>query len=161
MMIGDRCITMRSAPSLDQRWRETWDERLSFFDGTHRRSSFYFRGTSGLFAWWIGRYIQRNRGLREAVDELLVAPDVETQREIYRRRDIDRLLWSRPLVWTLRRETTMAMLGVPRSQRLQLEEGYPGGLGQFIQDRIAMVFQNLPLADNYFWRVYLTGAYSP
>jgi S-adenosylmethionine-diacylglycerol 3-amino-3-carboxypropyl transferase len=53
------------------------------------------------------------------------------------------------------------MLGVPRSQRLQIDHGYPGGIVQFVKDRVETVFGKLPLQDNYFWRVYLTGEYAP
>ncbi|MBB3210563.1 S-adenosylmethionine-diacylglycerol 3-amino-3-carboxypropyl transferase [Rhodopirellula rubra] len=140
--------------------KQVWDLRSNFFDGSHRRRSFYFRGTSGLFAWLINSYVKRSPDLRAAIDELLDASSVEHQREIYARRNVDRLLWTRPLRWALRRDTTMAMLGVPRSQRNQIDRGYPGGIAGFIQDRIASVFQNTPLKHNYFWRVYLTGEYT-
>lgn len=141
--------------------RAIWDRRLDFFDGTSRRKSFYFRGTSGLFAWLVNGYLKRPAGLKEAIAELLQAESVDQQREIYQERDINRLLWSKPLRWALRRDTTLAMLGVPRSQRNQLDQCYPGGIGGFIQDRIEAVFKTLPLRDNYFWRVYLTGSYTP
>ncbi len=141
--------------------RQVWDNRINFFDGTHRRRSFYFRGTSGLFAWFINGYLDRRADLRAAVDELLEADSIDRQREIYSRHQVDQLLWTRPLRWMLRRDTTMAMLGVPRSQRNQIDRGYPGGLAKFIQDRISHVFQQTPLRHNYFWRVYLTGQYTP
>lgn len=141
--------------------REVWDKRINFFDGTARRKSFYFRGTSGLFAWMINGYLRRPAGLKEGIEEILEADSVQQQQEIYDRRRINDLLWSKPLRWALRRDTTLAMLGVPRSQRNQLDRDYPGGIGQFIQDRIEAVFKTLPLKDNYFWRVYLTGTYTP
>ncbi|MCD0461564.1 DUF3419 family protein [Roseiconus lacunae] len=137
-----------------------WDKRQNFFDGSGRRRSFYFRGTSGLFAWMINGYIDRPRGLREAVHEILKAETVEEQAKIYRDRGVEKMLFSRPMRWALRRDSVMAMLGVPRSQRLQLDRGYPGGIGKFIQDRIEHVFTRIPLHDNYFWRVYLTGSYA-
>lgn len=55
----------------------------------------------------------------------------------------------------------MSMLGVPRAQRMQIDNGYPGGISQFIVDRVEHVFTQLSLSDNYFWRVYLTGQYTP
>ncbi|MEM9587543.1 MAG: BtaA family protein [Planctomycetota bacterium] len=151
--------TIRHA--LDGDTQAIWDKRIDFFDGSHRRSSFYFRGTSGLFAWLMNRYLNRPKGLREAVNELLDSPTIEAQREIYERRNVEELLWTRSLRWALKRDMTMAMLGVPRSQRNQIDRTYPGGLAQFIQDRIAHVFREIPLHDNYFWRVYLTGEYTP
>jgi S-adenosylmethionine-diacylglycerol 3-amino-3-carboxypropyl transferase len=52
------------------------------------------------------------------------------------------------------------MLGVPRAQRQQVELHYAGGIVRFIQDCVEAVFTQLPLRDNYFWRVYLCGEYS-
>ena len=49
----------------------------------------------------------------------------------------------------------------PGPQRQQVERGYPGGISQFIEDRLEAVFTKIPLHDNYFWRVYLTGQYTP
>ena len=146
---------------LPEEYQRIWDKRSKFFDGrSRRRRSFYFRGTSGFFAWLINRYIDRAKGLREAVEEVLQAETVEEQAEIYQRNNVSKRLFTKPLRWALRRDTTMAMLGVPRSQRLQLDRQYPGGIGQFIQDSIEAVFMELPLKDNYFWRVYLTGQYT-
>ncbi|MEO1618018.1 MAG: BtaA family protein [Planctomycetota bacterium] len=148
-------------PCLSETDRDVWDGRQGFFDGSTRRKSFYYRGTSGYFAWMINRYIDRPKGLRDAVHEILSANSVEEQSEIYERRRVSKMLFSKPMKWALRRDATMALLGVPRSQRMQLDRGYPGGIGQFIQDRIEKVFREIPLKDNYFWRVYLTGSYTP
>lgn len=147
-------------PGLSERYRRLWDRRTDFFDGSGRRKSFYFRGTSGIFAWMINAYLNRPPGLREAVRDILDADTVEEQKAIYDERNVNELLWSKPLRWAMRRDTTMAMLGVPRSQRNQIDACYPGGIGRFIQDRIEAVFAQIPLKDNYFWRVYLTGQYS-
>ncbi|QDT02224.1 hypothetical protein K227x_05970 [Rubripirellula lacrimiformis] len=148
-------------PHLPQAYQSTWDRRADFFDGSTRRKSFYFRGTSGLFAWMMNGYLKRPAGLKDAIDEILNAESVQQQQQIYDDRGINDLLWSKPLRWALRRDTTLAMLGVPASQRAQLDRGYPGGIGRFIQDRIEAVFKKLPLRENYFWRVYLTGSYTP
>jgi S-adenosylmethionine-diacylglycerol 3-amino-3-carboxypropyl transferase len=141
--------------------REFWDRRGEFFLGTRRRPSFYFRGTSGLVAWMANGYINRVVRIREPVERLLHARSVEEQQAIFKQEKLHERLF-RPLVrWMLGRDTTMAMLGVPRSQREQLDTQYPGGIVQFIMDRIETVFANLPLHDNYFWHVYLTGKYTP
>jgi S-adenosylmethionine-diacylglycerol 3-amino-3-carboxypropyl transferase len=58
-------------------------------------------------------------------------------------------------------DLTLSMLGVPRAQRRQVEESYSGGVVQFVQDCVDAVFGQLPLADNYFWRVYIGGSYTP
>ena len=38
---------------------------------------------------------------------------------------------------------------------------YPGGIGHFIRDAFEAVLLELPFKDNYFWRVYLQGHYTP
>jgi S-adenosylmethionine-diacylglycerol 3-amino-3-carboxypropyl transferase len=53
------------------------------------------------------------------------------------------------------------MLGVPKAQRHQIDTQYPGGVLKFIQDSMEAVFAKLPLHENYFWRVYITGSYTP
>jgi S-adenosylmethionine-diacylglycerol 3-amino-3-carboxypropyl transferase len=52
-------------------------------------------------------------------------------------------------------------LGVPRAQRRQIELHYRGGVVQYVQDCMRAVFAELPLKDNYFWRVYIKGEYAP
>ena len=148
-------------PQLSEKAQDFWDRHGKFFRGSNRRPSFYFRGTSGLFAWMVNGYVNRVARIRQSINELLNAPTLEEQRRIYYEHRLQESLF-RPLVqWLLKRDTTLAMLGVPRSQRKQLDEGYPGGIVQFIVDRIETVFARLPLQDNYFWRVYLTGEYTP
>ena len=141
--------------------REFWDRNGRFFRGGKPRGSFYFRGTSGLFAWMVNGYINRVARIRRSINEILAAKTVEEQQEIYKRARLKESLFKPLVQWMLRRDMTMALLGVPRSQRRQLDEGYPGGIVQFIVDRIETVFSRLPLSDNYFWRVYLTGEYTP
>lgn len=149
-------------PGLSEDAQRFWDRSgKTFFKGARRRPSFYFRGTSGLFAWMVNGYINRVAKIRSSINDILNAGSIEEQQEIYYGRKLQDSLFKPLVQWMLRRDTTMAMLGVPRSQRKQLDEGYPGGIVQFIVDRIETVFAKLPLSDNYFWRVYLTGQYTP
>jgi S-adenosylmethionine-diacylglycerol 3-amino-3-carboxypropyl transferase len=60
----------------------------------------------------------------------------------------------------MQRDATLAMVGVPKSQRRQVESQYEGGVLQFIQDCLDAVFGCLPIVNNYFWRVYITGRYT-
>jgi S-adenosylmethionine-diacylglycerol 3-amino-3-carboxypropyl transferase len=139
-----------------------WDRRgHSFFAGRGRRSSFYFHGSCGLMAFLASGYIARVRRLRNVVQDLFAAQTVDEQRAIYESQKVRETLFRPLLKWILRRDATFALLGVPPSQRRQLDAGYAGGITQFIIDRVETVFSRLPLRDNYFWRVYLTGHYSP
>jgi len=122
--------------------------------------SVYFRGTSGLFAWFANRYINRVKGLREAVDEMLDASSLEEQRRIYRQR-VRPAFWKNWVRWVVERDSAMCLLGVPRAQIEQIRAHYGAGLAAFIEECLDTVFGELPLADNYFWRVYLRGQYTP
>lgn len=136
--------------------RQFWDKRIKFFDN---RKPFYFRGTSGAFARMIKFYTDRVIRLRPQLDAILAAESLEEQRSIYRDQIRDRL-WTRTLRFAMDRDTTLSMLGVPRAQRRQIETQYEGGIVKFIQDCMDAVFGELPLQDNYFWRVYMTGSYT-
>jgi S-adenosylmethionine-diacylglycerol 3-amino-3-carboxypropyl transferase len=98
--------------------------------------------------------------VRDDLDSILAATTVAEQKEIYDSR-LKGHFWKRFIRWAVRRDATLSMLGVPRAQRRQVEQYYAGGIAQFIEDSIETVFARLPLADNYFWRVYLTGEYTP
>lgn len=148
-------------PALPPAYRRIWDRRGKLFQPGRKRNSFYFRGSSGMFAYLINGYINHIARMREAVNDLLDATSMEEQQEIFESRQMNDHLWKPVLRWCMRRDTTLAMLGVPRGQRQQLDTTYPGGIVQFIMDRIEAVFTSRPLHNNYFWRVYLTGAYTP
>ena len=141
--------------------QKIWDNEGKMFSGRGRRNSFYFRGSVGLFAWMANGYINRICRLRNSVNELLETTTLSEQQEVFYSQQVDERLWKPILVWFLRRDATMATLGVPRSQREQLDSEFPGGVAQFIRDRIKAVFSERLLSDNYFYRVYLTGEYTP
>lgn len=135
-----------------------WDRWIKFFDHPHR--SFYFRGASGTFARLIKFCIDRVVKARSEVNAMLEAATLQEQQEIYHRRLRERF-WTRPLRFAMNRDATWSMVGVPRAQRRQLEADYEGGVVQFVRDCLDAVFGQLPLTDNYFWRVYITGGYTP
>jgi S-adenosylmethionine-diacylglycerol 3-amino-3-carboxypropyl transferase len=139
--------------------RKYWDRFHRFFDDS-RRWPFYFRGTSGAFARAINVYIDRVVKLRPYVNDLFAAQSIDEQREIFEKHLRDRF-WTKPLKFAMQRDSTMSMLGVPRAQRLHLEQHYDGGILAFLNDCLESVFARLPIHDNYFWRVYCTGSYTP
>lgn len=140
--------------------RTYWDRHIGFFSGRGWRKSFYFRGTSGTFARLVNGYIDGVAGIRDDVEAILGAANVDEQRSIYESR-LRGEVWTRPIRWAVGRDTTLSLLGVPRQQRLQVERDYTGGIAKFVEDCVEAVFARLPLRDNYFWRVYLTGEYTP
>ncbi|MBL8797066.1 MAG: BtaA family protein [Planctomycetia bacterium] len=140
--------------------RRYWDRHISMFEGGGWRQSFYYRGTSGLLAKLVLTNAQTFKRLRRPIEELLAARSVDEQRQLYETRIRD-ALWSPALRWFLSRTATMSLMGVPAAQRQQIVAQYPGGVGSFIRDRFETVITRLPFADNYFWRVYLQGGYTP
>ncbi len=137
--------------------RTWWDERTSWF--TSRAGSFYFHGLSGLVARAARTWFRAKPRLRTATLDLLEARDLDEQRRIYDER-VAPALWSRTLDWAMSRQLFMNMLGVPHPQRRLVEAQHADGVAGFIRDAVRYVFRELPVADNYFWRVYLTGRYA-
>ena len=134
-----------------------WDKKIKWFD--NRRKTFYFRGTSGTVARLVKIYTDKVIRVRPHLDSLLNADSVDEQKTIYETH-IKKKFWSGLIKFTMNRDTTMSMLGVPKAQRKQIETQYKGGLVRFIQDCMESVFVELPMKDNYFWRVYINGSYS-
>ena len=138
--------------------RRYWDRWIKFFDNPRR--TFYYRGTSGAFARFIKVYSDRIIKVRPQIDALLAASSLEEQREIYHKYLRDKF-WTKLIRFAMKRDATLSMVGVPKAQRRQIETQYEGGIIQFLQDCLDSVFGELPLSDNYFWRVYMTGRYTP
>jgi len=145
-------------PHLSSTAQAYWDRAIRLFDHPRGRS-FYFRGTSGAVARGMNFYLDWIVGLRPAIEAVLSAASLAEQQQIYRR-ELRGRFWTRPLRAVVNSRPLMTMLGVPRSQQRQVEAAYEGRIAGFIEQCLDAVFNELPLADNYFWRVYLTGAYT-
>lgn len=143
--------------SLPEWSRGYWDRKIKYFRPRKKRS-FYFRGTSGAFAKVVNMYVENVLRMRPLVLDLLDAKSLEEQKEIFQ--VIDRKLWTGPLKFAMSRDTTWSLVGVPRAQREHLEKQYSNGIVDFVQDNMRAVFAELPIQDNYFWRVYVTGQYT-
>lgn len=146
-------------PNLPDFSRDYWDKHLNFFAGRGWRDSFYFRGTSGLIARLVSFNILNLARMRRAVEKLIAAQTIQEQEAIYRK-EVSHKLWTPLMRWFLKRRFTMTMVGVPGPQLEQITRQYPGGLFQFIKDRVEQVLIRLPFRENYFWRVYLEGKYT-
>lgn len=140
--------------------RRFWDRRISYFDPGGQRNSFYFHGGSGLAAWMLRAVVlgpgPRRRRLAE---ELLDAPDLAAQRAIFDQLEPE--IWSRLARFLVRQPMLMALLGVPRPQIRLITASHPDGLEGYVREKLRRVMTELPIRDNYFWRVYLTGRYAP
>ena len=144
-------------PALTRKARAYWDQHTGYFTGRSKQRSFYYHGSSGWVARFINFYIDRVACVRDQVDALMKATTLVQQKRIYQ--EVQDAFWSKPLCWVLGRDSFLSMLGIPRSQRLQIEKHYAGGIVGFMQQCLGYVFMHLPLFENYFWRVYLYGRY--
>lgn len=138
--------------------RSYWDRHWDWF--VSRRGSFYFHGLSGLVARGVRSYFHFRPRLRCAVHAMFQARGLAEQQAIYDEL-VEPLLWNKAVNWAISRQFVMSLLGVPHPQRKLVEAQHARGLSGFIRDAVSYVFRQLPLADNYFWRVYITGSYAP
>lgn len=139
--------------------QEFWDKKINYFSGKGLRKSFYWRGAAGDFAWGLGRFLLGNGRRQAAVESLLAAETLDRQKAAYA--CLEEKIFTRGVSWLIRQPAAMAMVGVPQAQISLLDGSHPRGLSGFVQDQLRHVMTELPIRDNYFWRVYLTGAYTP
>ena len=145
----------RFLPEFAQKY---WDKNIKFFNGKGLRKSFYHYGSSGTFAWLSNRYLKARKKLYRQVQQMFDAETLEEQASIYYQIE-GRIL--NPLVgWVVNRHLTMSLVGVPRAQQQLFVDKYEKGALGYIQECLRKVFTELPLSRNYFWRLYLDGAYT-
>ncbi|WP_395737961.1 DUF3419 family protein [Prosthecobacter sp.] len=145
--------------TLSEPARKFWDRRISFFNPTSLKKSFYYHGTSGIAAYVMGNALFKLRpNVKNFATCLLDARSLEEQRSAYEL--FEREIWGPFSNWLLRQPTLMTLLGVPRPQIKLIQDSYPGGLTDYVKDKLRHVFTELPISDNYFWRVYMTGSYT-
>ena len=139
--------------------RDFWNEKIGYFHPGSLKKSFYYHGTSGLAAWLLGGVLFRAKpNIKNFALCLLNADTLDQQREVYSW--LEPKIWSKVSDWLVRQPWIMALLGVPRPQIRLIEESHPGGLTAYIKDKLRHVMTALPAAENYFWRVYVTGSYT-
>jgi S-adenosylmethionine-diacylglycerol 3-amino-3-carboxypropyl transferase len=139
--------------------RSYWDRNGDWFCQADARDTFYYFGLSGLVARAFRAYLRVRPRLRDGIEAIFAARDLDDQRDIYDRR-IGPLMWGKGMKWTLSRQITMSLLGVPHPQRKEVERQHPLGVAGFIQEAIEYVARHLPIRTNYFWALYLRGAYT-
>ena len=136
-----------------------WDRRIGFFNPKSLKKSFYYHGTSGVAAWVMGNALFRLRpNIKNFAVCLLDAKSLEEQSQAYEL--IEGEIWGKFTNWLIRQPALMTLLGVPRPQIKLIEDSYPGGLTGYVKDKLKHVMTELPIEDNYFWRVYITGSYT-
>lgn len=134
-----------------------WDRRARWFGNPN--GSFYFHGLSGIVARVFRAYLQARPRLAASVRELFETSSLDDQRHVYDTR-VQPLFWTPGVNWTLSRQLTMSMLGVPHPQRREVQAQHAQGVAGFVRESIEYVFRQLPISTNYFWSVYVRGRYT-
>jgi S-adenosylmethionine-diacylglycerol 3-amino-3-carboxypropyl transferase len=141
---------------LDGFSRAWWDKHWDWF--ASERASFYYHGLSGVVARACRAYFRLRPKLGHALTALFASRSIDEQRVIYDDR-VAPLMWNKPMNWLLSQQFVMSLLGVPYPQRKLVEAQHTGGVSGFIRESVQYVFRQLPVADNYFWHVYVAGRY--
>ena len=139
--------------------QDFWDQKISYFSGRGLRKSFYWRGAAGDFAWLLRRVLLGNGLSAGMFNSLLSAKTLAGQKECYA--PLEKKVFNRPVSWLIRQPFAMALVGVPKAQIRLIDQTHPRRLSGFVQDKLRQVMTERPIQDNYFWRVYLTGSYTP
>jgi S-adenosylmethionine-diacylglycerol 3-amino-3-carboxypropyl transferase len=131
-----------------------------YFNPTGLKKSFYYNGISGNVAWLIRQYLLKvNKNLTRQLYRLLEATNLEEQKEIFAR--IEPEFWAALCRWVAKNPLALTIIGgVPWPQIQLIEQQYQGGLAGYLHDKLRNVMTGVPISDNYFWRVYLTGSYT-
>ncbi len=136
--------------------RHYWDRNVWKF--ADRRRPFYDRGGIGTGSWLFRLYAHRIACLQPALERLFAAGSVEEQARIYREE-------LRPGFWTpaarrcLNHRFVLAAAGVPDAQRRHARETIPD-VASHLDQCAERVLSRVPLADNYFWQLYIHGRYT-
>ena len=139
--------------------RVFWDGKISFFNPSSLKKSFYYHGASGMAAWLMGGALFRAKpNIKNYALCLLDADTLAQQARVYAR--LEPKIWGKLSHWLIRQRMVMTLLGVPAPQIKLIEDHYPGGLTRYVKDKLRHVMSELPARENYFWRVYMTGSYT-
>lgn len=145
--------------TLSESARDFWDAKISFFDPSSFKKSFYYHGAAGMAAWLLGGALFRAKpNIKNHALCLLDADTLAQQARVYAQ--LEPKIWGKLSHWLIRQRMIMTLLGVPEPQIRLIENHYPGGLTAYVKDKLRHVMSELPARENYFWRVYITGSYT-
>lgn len=137
-----------------------WQHNLGMFNPCGIRSSFYWHGTTGLLAWtfWLATALLP-LNLKSLATASFASENLTQQRYVFKLAEPH--LWNRFIKSSLTNPLILSLLSIPPSQLSLINQTYPGGFLRFIEDKFKHVWSEVPLIDNYFWRVYTYGSYTP
>ena len=148
------------APHLTDHYaRRYWRRNLHYFGGRGLRPSFYWHGSSGAVAWLIRNWLQSQPEARRLTKRLFASENLEEQVERYEQ--LEPRFLNNFVQWLVSQHFVQSMLGVPKSQQHLAAQRFPDGMAGYVRYCLRHVFTEIPIADNYFWRLYFFGNYTP
>ncbi len=136
-----------------------WQRNLHYFKGRGIRPSFYWHGSSGAVAWLVRQWLHAQPDVLRLARRLFDAETLDAQRACYD--ELEPLFLNRFVRWLMRQHLIQSMLGVPKSQQNLAAERFDDGMAGYLRHCLRQVFATLPLQDNYFWKLYFFGQYTP
>jgi S-adenosylmethionine-diacylglycerol 3-amino-3-carboxypropyl transferase len=136
-----------------------WERNFHYFNGKGLRRSFYWHGTSGTVAWIIRQWLEQNPDTLRLLQRLYESESLAEQWIWYEQAEPQ--LLNRFLRWLVNQHLVQSMLGVPKAQQHLAADHFPDGMTGYVRHCFRHVFTKLPLRDNYFWKLYFYGRYSP
>jgi len=147
---------LRSHLSADA--QKYWDKHINYFAGKGIRRSFYYRGTSGLLAYGITRFMKLERRMYRNVERLFQAANLDEQAKYFS--DIESLFYNGTVQRLVNSPYTMALAGVPQNQQQLIHATYSRGTIAYVEDCFRKIFTTMDITENYFYQVYFNGSYT-
>ena len=139
--------------------RRYWRRNLHYFRGKGLRPSFYWHGSSGAVAWLVRNWLHSQPGARQLTQRLFAAENLDEQLERYEK--LEPRFLNNFVQWLVSQHFVQSMLGVPKSQQHLAALRFPDGMAGYVRACLRHVFTQIPISDNYFWRLYFYGNYTP
>lgn len=136
----------------DERYKSFWDKHIKNI----QLGKYHYSGTSGRMAKWVVRRMKKKKVYKEVL-QLFSETDKEIKIALFD--SIFFKTFPKKFARLINSNFSMSMLGVPDAQK-KLIETDEGSVYNFIYKKLAYVFTNLPLENNYFWKFYLKGGLS-
>jgi S-adenosylmethionine-diacylglycerol 3-amino-3-carboxypropyl transferase len=136
-----------------------WQRNVQLFSGRGLRNSFYWHGSSGTVAWLIRQWLRTRPDVLRIAERLFAATNMAEQTIWYEK--LEPRFLSPFLQWALQQHFLQSMLGVPKSQQALAATHFEDGLAGYFRHCLRQVLRDLPIQDNYFWKLYFFGHYTP
>jgi len=136
-----------------------WERNLHYFNGKGLRRSFYWHGSSGTVAWVIRQWLEQNPDTLRLLQRLFESESLAEQWVWYEQ--LEPQLLNRFLRWLVNQHLVQSMLGFPKAQQHLAAHYFPDGMTGYVRHCFRHVFTKMLLHDNYFWKLYFYGRYSP